>query len=229
MEQFTFRKRWNKPKLIPLAKDIQKFTTYLQDEIKELMPVTEKSPDKNVLFRLSKLLLCLTVCFNRKRTGETEQVKIEDAKTALMGDLNLDILEKLDEHEKHLATVLSRFETRGKRGKAVPILLTPLMLKGFQILCHPSNRLMMDILPENDYVFVSAKTADGYLRACQELKLNADQCGLENPTLIRSTKLRKHLAVMTQLVNVEGNELDVLARFMGYDIRVHRDYYRNTL
>lgn len=78
-----------------MAKDIQKFTVYLQDEIKELLPVAEKAPDRNALLRLSKLLLCLTICYNRQRSGETEQVKMEDAATARMRDLKLRYIGKI--------------------------------------------------------------------------------------------------------------------------------------
>ena len=31
---------------------------------------------------------------------------------------------------------------------------------------------------------------------------------------------------MTQILNLQDNELDILANFMGHDVRVHRKYYR---
>ena len=31
---------------------------------------------------------------------------------------------------------------------------------------------------------------------------------------------------MSQIVSLSENELDLLASFMGHDIRVHREYYR---
>ena len=31
---------------------------------------------------------------------------------------------------------------------------------------------------------------------------------------------------MSQIINLKDNELDLLARFLGHDIRVHREYYR---
>ncbi|KAG5869305.1 hypothetical protein JTB14_024764 [Gonioctena quinquepunctata] len=31
---------------------------------------------------------------------------------------------------------------------------------------------------------------------------------------------------MTQLLNLKDHELDSLAKFMGHDIRVHKEYYR---
>ena len=30
---------------------------------------------------------------------------------------------------------------------------------------------------------------------------------------------------MTQLINLTENELDILANFLGHDIRVHREFY----
>lgn len=32
--------------------------------------------------------------------------------------------------------------------------------------------------------------------------------------------------MLTQLVNLKDNELDVIAQYMGHDIRVHREHYR---
>ena len=40
------------------------------------------------------------------------------------------------------------------------------------------------------------------------------------------------MASMSQLLNLRDNELDILAKFLGHDIRVHREFYRlpqNTL
>lgn len=51
-------------------------------------------------------------------------------------------------------------------------------------------------------------------------------CGAKRPEAIRSTKLRKHVATVTQIMNMQDNELDILANFMGHDIRVHREFYR---
>ncbi len=46
------------------------------------------------------------------------------------------------------------------------------------------------------------------------------------PHLLRSTGLRKQIATVSQVLNLKNNELDLLAKFMGHDIRVHRQYYR---
>ncbi|XDV21744.1 hypothetical protein PO909_026768 [Leuciscus waleckii] len=44
--------------------------------------------------------------------------------------------------------------------------------------------------------------------------------------LVRSTQLRKHVATLSQVLNLKNHELDQVADFLGHDIRVHREYYR---
>jgi len=43
--------------------------------------------------------------------------------------------------------------------------------------------------------------------------------------------LRKHVITISQVLNLKENELDIdlLAQFMGHDIRVHREFYRLPL
>ena len=48
---------------------------------------------------------------------------------------------------------------------------------------------------------------------------------LESPKSITNTKLRKYIATISQILSLK-EELDWLARHLGHDIRVHREYYR---
>ena len=48
---------------------------------------------------------------------------------------------------------------------------------------------------------------------------------LSNPTNIGSTKLRKYIATISQVLSLKETEVDWLARHLGHDIRVHRDFY----
>lgn len=50
----------------------------------------------------------------------------------------------------------------------------------------------------------------------------------EHPELLRSTKLRKQVATLCQLLDLSEQELEQVATFMGHDFRVHRDFYRQT-
>jgi hypothetical protein len=75
------------------------------------------------------------------------------------------------------------------------------------------------------YLFPT-KSASSPIRGTDVLRSIAIDCGAEHPKRLRSTKLRKHIATMTQLFNLSENEIDILAKFLGHDIRVHREFYR---
>ena len=49
---------------------------------------------------------------------------------------------------------------------------------------------------------------------------------LEKPELVKSTNLRKYVATVSQLVDMNESEMGWLANHMGHDIHVHKEYYR---
>ncbi|KAF5272966.1 hypothetical protein FQR65_LT17267 [Abscondita terminalis] len=51
-------------------------------------------------------------------------------------------------------------------------------------------------------------------------------CGAKNPEAITCTKLRKHLATLTQLFSLNENEVEQLSSYMGHDLGTHRSSYR---
>ena len=54
----------------------------------------------------------------------------------------------------------------------------------------------------------------------------AQECGAKFPQTLSCTKLRKHVATVSKVLNLKDTEMDQLADFMGHDIRVHRKFYR---
>ena len=68
--------------------------------------------------------------------------------------------------------------------------------------------------------------------ACTWFHVYSVEYGATNPTFLWSTNLRKHFASMCILENLQDNELDVVAGFMGHDIEIHHEFFRlpqNTL
>ncbi|KAH3755848.1 hypothetical protein DPMN_190547 [Dreissena polymorpha] len=78
----------------------------------------------------------------------------------------------------------------------------------------------------NSKYLIPTKSASLHIRGTDVLRSIAIDCGAEHPKRLRSTKLRKHIATMTQLFNLPENEIDILAKILGHDIRVHREFYR---
>lgn len=118
-------------------------------------------------------------------------------------------------------------EIRGKRGRKVPVLLTKEVKKAMILLVD--KREAVGINPRNPYLFARPSA-----RSCRHLRpwdclhrvAHAQGLNLKNPEAITSTRLRKYIATVSQVLDLEDKELDWLARHMGHDIRVHREYYR---
>ena len=51
---------------------------------------------------------------------------------------------------------------------------------------------------------------------------------LEAPVSKDEIELTKHVATLCQLLDLDNQELEQVARFLGHDIRAHSDYYRQT-
>lgn len=72
---------------------------------------------------------------------------------------------------------------------------------------------------ENPYLFARPGVFTN-IRGCDCLRKYAEQSKIENPELLRSTKSRKQVATLCQLLDLMDQELEQVARFMGHDIRL---------
>lgn len=116
-----------------------------------------------------------------------------------------------------------RLEIRGKRGRKVPVLLTPEMQQSLDLLV--AKRHECGVLKENGYLFARPCVLTCF-RGSDCIRDFAKDCGIKNYTSLTSTKLRKQTGTLSQVLNLSNTELDQLATFLGHDIRVHRQFYR---
>ena len=69
-----------------------------------------------------------------------------------------------------------------------------------------------------------------HLRGCDALRDLVEKCHfihkLKKPLLIRSTKLRKHVATVAQFLVLSGDELGHLSNHLGHSEAVHKEFYR---
>lgn len=118
-------------------------------------------------------------------------------------------------------------EIRGKRGRKVPVILTPEVKDSIDLLIK--TRKAVGIPDENPYVFARpTRQSLQHMRAWDCLRNLATECDppLTNLANITSTKLKKYIATISQVLSLKETEVDWLARHLGHDIRVHRDFYR---
>jgi hypothetical protein len=116
-------------------------------------------------------------------------------------------------------------EIVGKNRRKVPVILTTDVKNAIIVLNN--TRKEVGVSQYNEYVFAvnDGKSANP-LRGHDTLKNACKKVKLERPDLIRSTNLRKYVATVSQLVDMNESEMGWLANHLGHDIHVHKEYYR---
>ena len=219
--------KWNKNETMPVAEDIQILQNFLEEEMQRKTDELKKKPTAESYKNLAELVLTSLILFNRRRQGEASALKVQDymvATTTNDGGQHPEIEEALSDFEKHLAQSLLRVVVRGKKGRGVPILFTKATRARVDLLLELRETVGVQSSP---YIFINSTSGDGRpLRGCDALRKFAKVSGVKDPNALTSTKLRKHIATMSQVMNLKDNELDLLATFLGHDVRVHREVYR---
>ena len=116
-------------------------------------------------------------------------------------------------------------EIIGKRNRKVPVLLTPNVKAAIIVL----NRTREDgnANQENPYVFaVNDGSSTKFLRGNDAIRQACKNVNLENPEVINSNNLRKYTATVSQLIDMDENELGWLATHLGHDVHIHKEFYR---
>lgn len=226
------KKKFNKVMSLPDAKDITLLNNFLSNQLQKVMNQIEQ---QKVINQQTYKILCQTllsqiILLNRRRSGEVERIKIQDYLNRDKNKVQEEISKSLTAIEYKLSTSLVRFEIRGKRGRGVPVLLTPQMKISLDTILNIRDRC--NVFKQNENIFAIPFTAVGVYRGSECMNKFANACGSSNPDLLTSTKLRKHVATMSQLLNLTTNDREQLANFMGHDLSIHNQYYRlpdNTL
>ncbi|XP_070178597.1 uncharacterized protein [Littorina saxatilis] len=219
-------KQNNKPHVLPLTEDMKKVTKYMAEERERCLNTLRSEPTVAAWHALAKVSLSNIIMFNRRRSGEAARILLTDFEAAKENSLpEDDILSALSDMEKELVAHFTRVEVCGKRGRRVPVLLTKAMHAEIEQLLL--SREEVGVMSSNPYVFARPYfDSEQHLAGHTCLKEAVEASGAQNPQNITSTKLRKHLATVSQILNLSEHELEQVCGFLGHNILVHREYYR---
>lgn len=121
---------------------------------------------------------------------------------------------------------LDLVHVRGKRGCQVPVVPLPDVVKVIDVLVKVRDVVGID--RNNLYLFPTpTRGSKNPLRGYQCLTNVARKVdGLKSPEHIRSTKLRKYVATVTQISSLNETEMDWLSNHLGHSLEVHKNSYR---
>ena len=121
---------------------------------------------------------------------------------------------------------LNVVHVRGKRGRQVPVMYDTEEQEARDALVK--YRGNVGISSDNIYVFAApTRGSKRSLRGNNCMRKVVDSVeGLQFPERIKSTELRKYAATVSQIADLDENNLRWLADHLGHDLNVHREYYR---
>ncbi|XP_063042777.1 uncharacterized protein LOC134437210 isoform X2 [Engraulis encrasicolus] len=214
--------KWNKPLLIPFTEDVKKMHLHMEKKQKHAYQRLMSENSSKNWRELASVTLAQLILFNRRREGEVSKMRLS-AFNVTDDPLHSDVAEALTALEKKLYSHFKRIEIRGKRGRKVPLLLTPKMQQSMELLTK--TRLSCGVLEENVFFFARPRQ-ETYLRGHACIHRFARECKANHPERIQSTKLRKHIATLLKILNLNESEMDQVTEFLGHNLTVHRKFYR---
>lgn len=210
---------------MPLTENIILFNQYCYKATEEagaLLRINLQNVDDYK--QLSEAVLALVISLNRKRIGDIQFIKTEFYINS-RNNVQENCLNLLTESEKKLTKYFKRIISIGKGSKAIPILF-PKKIQAYVellILCRHSTRF---IPKENQFLFALVGSSNKWINGSTVLKKYAKLCGAKYPERITSSRLRKRIATILQILSLNEVEMEQVASFMGHTKKTHEEFYR---
>lgn len=197
---------------------------YLDEVIAQSIRDLKNEKNSKAFRTLTEGVFCSLLLFNRRRVGELQRIPLQIYLNHSDSNWSKEFEKVLTPSEKLLINTLKRIVIKGKRGRGVPVLFDKISVEGLQVLIEKRNDYFEHY---NEYLFAlpGTKTClSGYhvFRKHAALALgdvNKSKC-------LTSTRLRKHLATICQILKMGTDELEQLAQFMGHTSKTHNEWYR---
>ncbi|KAK3578904.1 hypothetical protein CHS0354_035524 [Potamilus streckersoni] len=113
-------------------------------------------------------------------------------------------------------------QTQGKQNKVVPTLLTLEMIEATDLLVKLQGKCGLS--PKNPYIF--GTQGERHISTWQVMQSTSKASGCKQPELITSSRLRKYIATVTQVIDLSDHELQWLSSHLAHDLKTYKQYYR---
>lgn len=209
------------PQKLPIAEDIIQFNHFCYKVAEKAYSDLQRNlKDVTAFKELSETILVLTISLNRKRVGDVQYIKM----TAYNSTSEThDCFSFLTESEKEITKNFKRIVTIGKGNKAVPILFPTKTQQYLELVLKCRDNF---VPKENPFLFALVDSRSQWINGSNVLKKIANSCGLKHPETITSSRLRKQIATVLQILSLNDIEMEQLATFMGHTKKTHEEFYR---
>lgn len=235
VRESQLQKRREKDHKLPSKDDVRLFSTFVKSERNICWEKLSADFDYSLWVKLSQLTIASIIVFNRRRTGESQNILVSDfqRRESINETSNEDLFAALSEKAKKVARLYSRMKIRGKKGVLnVNVLLQADIVRCIELLLI--HRVRAGIPVDNPFLFaLPSPPGEDRIRvvnACKVLASLSTMCGAEDPTTLRGTNLRKHFATACMAKGLPDELVGEVAKHLGHRESVHRENYRiNTI
>ncbi|CAG9814234.1 unnamed protein product [Phaedon cochleariae] len=219
-------KHGKKPQTLPITSDVIKFREYVVSTAEQSIDLLKENANDLKSFKtLTETILVLTVLLNRKRVGDVQYITLDSYKECTNSRNQEECINVLSESEKLLSAHFKRIVSIGKGSKSIPILFPKNVQTYIEVLL--SSREQNQLVPnENPFLFALIGSKDKWMDGSSVLRKYSVLCGAENPKTLTSSRLRKQIATVLQVINLNETEKEQVASFMGHTKKTHEEFYR---
>jgi hypothetical protein len=214
--------------MVTLSQDMVKLHLFFQKKTEALRKSLEESPSfsKSDWELLNQISLAQLVLFNRSHAGETQRLTAEVYMTGRKSETPPEEVGSLmSSTEKALLATVPRVDIPGVKGQTVLIFIPHSIGKNIDLLLK--WRSQAGVHKDNKYLFARPNfSCTTPLNTSFVLKKFATEANVSSPLNITSIKLRKQVTIVSQILNMEENDLKTLETVMGHDIKVHGSFSR---
>lgn len=228
VSETSLQRRRHKRIRLPSTSDIKTLANYVADQRQNYFNTLGTDGfNFDVWKKLASYTLISIQVFNRRRPGEMERTLIDDFRSYTDLHKNSDNLHDFPTTKQSWKRYV-RFVIRGKLGRTVPVLLDREVVSCVELVLN--YRDLAGVPPNNPYVFgLPGRTEYNHLQAVPLMREYAMLCGAKSSQLLRGTLLRKHVATQSAMYNMEDNQVNDLAMFLGHERKIHQDHYRQPV
>lgn len=206
------RQKVKSPSTIPFTHDVQAFYRHLETTSASAIETMKMYESPQVYNAVCRVTLAQVSVLNK---GAPEVSK-----------MTLKSFQEREDTTQVLSKHFIRINTPSMTGENVAVLLTSELVSAITLLV--SKRTSCGVQKDNLFLFAKPDGSASSVycgRGC--INSFSKLCRAKNPEYLRSAYFQKHITRVFQILNLENDELNHLAKLLGLDIRTERDYYRS--
>ncbi|XP_066536136.1 uncharacterized protein si:dkey-117m1.4 [Hoplias malabaricus] len=210
-----------RPHMLPLLSSLSSLVLYLRRLQHSAFISLSRSPQSAEAWRLlCHSSLALLILYNRRRECEASKLTISEYQSRITPQHPVPVppgappaltpLEaSLSPFERLVLPHLPRVAVQGKRGRVQPLILPPHSEACLELLLQTRSGVGVD--PQNPFVFARPYHSPATpLRGTDLLRSLAKSSGTRHPRALTQTRVRRQVAILTQLLLLSEGEEEIL-------------------